>query len=254
MHASILPVALLLAAPFTSALPALNSRATASTVDIVLRTGDGDASIGFSVPLNRLTQSTAQNSRGVKATISTTSSSLFCRAFSDARGNTPLGGVFTSDISASFTDASDGEVDSTSDLAVKIGAYCCVDKEDGFAAAGCAGKTATPPPAAPPKDNPPPKTGGKAKTVRVMFTGLSELAAQAEIPADGSVVPLAKAAPLFEDVISATIVDAEDVKGAACQVFSDKEGRKPVARFGLTEVVLNKGRTTKVESLRCVGK
>ncbi|TFA98388.1 hypothetical protein CCMA1212_009883 [Trichoderma ghanense] len=109
-----------------SALPTTNIPRQTDSCFIRLKNGDGDASVGASIPVDALF-STADNRRvsaGVNAQAVTPG--CVCQGFSDAAGTLKLGGIFDDQTLVSFTDASSGEVDSHIGQAVPIGSFCCV--------------------------------------------------------------------------------------------------------------------------------
>ncbi|OTA00204.1 hypothetical-protein [Trichoderma parareesei] len=215
-----------------SALPkAMIPRQTDSCF-VRLKNGDGDASVGASIPADTLfsTANNRQLSAGVNAQAVTPG--CVCQAFSDAAGTLKLGGIFDDQTLVSFTDASSGEVDSQIDQAVSIGSFCCVTTP--HTAPICSG-AGTPPP-------PPP-----AGTVRVQINSADDSASQVEVPVDGS--PFAVS---FGIADAAEIVDIEGSNRATCQAFSDVAGTATVGRPFSTDLVsLNDGATVIILSLRC---
>lgn len=226
-------VAVLLAS--ASALPTTNLPRQAGSCFIQLKNGDGDASVGASIPANTLfsTANNRQVDAGVNAQAVT--SGCVCQAFSDAAGTIKLGGVFDDHTLVSFTDASNGGVDSQLDQAVPIGSFCCVTAPNTVpVCSGSGSGTGAPPP--------PP-----AQTVRVQINSADDSARQIEVPADGS--PFAAS---FSIANSVEIVDVEDSSHATCQAFSDANGVVAVGSpFGIDEVSLNGGAATSILSIRC---
>lgn len=161
-----------------------------------------------------------------------------------------LGGVFTDTITASFTDASTGDIGSSASSAVPIGAFCCVLSQDGFGVCGDSASSTSSS-----------STSSSTPTIRVQLDGADELAAQGEVPADGSVFLLSAHPPFFNDVISASIVDAEGLENPTCHAFSDAQGRIPVggSRKGKGAVITRDdtdlsngtGEAVTVVALRC---
>ncbi|KAL7796371.1 hypothetical protein V8C43DRAFT_304251 [Trichoderma afarasin] len=223
-------VAVLLAS--TSALPTTYLPRQDGSCFIQLKNGDGDASVGASIPANTLfsTANNRQVDAGVNAQAVT--SGCICQAFSDAAGTIKLGGIFDDHTLVSFTDASNGGVDSQLDQAVPIGSFCCVTTPNTVPV--CSGSGAPPPP--------PP-----TQTVRVQINSADDSARQIEVPADGS--PFAAS---FSIANSAEIVDIEGSSHATCQAFSDANGVVAVGSpFGIDEVSLNGGAAISILSIRC---
>ncbi|KAL6817617.1 hypothetical protein V8C40DRAFT_269106 [Trichoderma camerunense] len=221
-------VAVLLAS--ASALPTTNLPRQDGSCFIQLKNGDGDASVGASIPANTLfsTANNRQVDAGVNAQAVT--SGCVCQAFSDAAGTIKLGGIFDDHTLVSFTDASNGGVDSQLDQAVPIGSFCCVTTPNTVPV--CSGSGAPPPP---------------TQTVRVQINSADDSARQIEVPADGS--PFAAS---FSIANSAEIVDIEGSSHVTCQVFSDANGVVAVGSpFGIDEVSLNGGAAISILSIRC---
>ena len=161
-------------------------------------------------------------------------SGVFCQAFSDNAGTQKLGSVFTSTTGpASFTNSSSGDVGSSADQAVPVGAYCCVTSADGFGA--CSGTGAS---------NSGSGASTSTQTVRVEVFGADELAEQTEVPFDNSVF---RFAGRFD---SAQIIDVEGTKNPKCTAFSDIQGTKAVGKPFSTGLV-TLGNEVIVQSLRC---
>ena len=157
---------------------------------------------------------------------------VFCQAFSDNAGTEKLGPVFTSTTGpASFTNSSSGDVGSSADQAVPVGAYCCVTSANGFGACSGTGSSGT---------------GGSTstQTVRVEVFGADELAEQTEVPVDNSVF---RFAGRFD---SAQIIDVEGSKNPTCTAFSDVHGTKAIGKPFSTGLV-TLGNEVIVQSLRC---
>ncbi|KAL7943608.1 hypothetical protein V8C42DRAFT_327980 [Trichoderma barbatum] len=219
-----------------SALPTTNLPRQDDSCFIRIKNGDGDASVGVSIPANALfsTINSAQVNAGVNAQAVT--SGCVCQAFSDAAGTLKLGGIFDDHTLASFTDASNGEVDSQVDQAVPIGAFCCVTAPNTVPICSDSDTWTPPPP-------PPPPT----QTVRVQINSADDSAVQIEILADGS--------PFGASFGIANAVEIIDTKGsnqATCQAFSDIAGTVAVGSpFGTDLVFLNGGAAISILSLRC---
>ncbi|KAL6824742.1 hypothetical protein J3E69DRAFT_381611 [Trichoderma sp. SZMC 28015] len=227
-------VAVLLAS--ASALPTTNLPRQDGSCFIQLKNGDGDASVGASIPANTLfsTANNRQVDAGVNAQAVT--SGCVCQAFSDAAGTIKLGGTFDDHTLVSFTDASSGGTDSQLDQAVPIGSFCCVTTPNTVPICSGSGAGAPPPP-------PPPPT----QTVRVQINSADDSARQIEVPADGS--PFAAS---FSIANSVEIVDIEGSSHVTCQAFSDANGVVAVGSpFGIDEVSLNGGAAISILSIRC---
>ncbi|KAF3067590.1 hypothetical protein CFAM422_008641 [Trichoderma lentiforme] len=223
-------VAVLLAS--ANALPTTNLPRQDGSCFIQLKNGDGDASVGASIPANTLfsTANNRQVDAGVNAQAVT--SGCVCQAFSDAAGTIKLGGIFDDHTLVSFTDASNGGVDSQLDQAVPIGSFCCVTTPNTVPVCSGSGAGAPPPP---------------TQTVRVQINSADDSARQIEVPADGS--PFAAS---FSIANSVEIVDVEGFSHATCQAFSDENGVVAVGSpFGIDEVSLNGGAATSILSIRC---
>ncbi|KAH0496062.1 hypothetical protein TgHK011_003445 [Trichoderma gracile] len=215
-----------------SALPTTNLPRQTDSCFIRLKNGDGDASVGASIPADRLfsTANNRQVSAGVNAQAVTPG--CVCQAFSDAAGTLKLGGIFDDQTLVSFTDASSGEVDSQIDQAVSIGSFCCVTTPN--TAPICSGTGTSPPP---------PSAG----TVRVQINSADDSASQIEVPMDGSPFGVS-----FGIADAAEIIDIEGSNRATCQAFSDVEGTATVGMpFGTDLVSLNGGAAVSILSLRC---
>lgn len=224
-------VAVLLAS--ASALPTTNLPRQDGSCFIQLKNGDGDASVGASIPANTLfsTANNRQVDAGVNAQAVT--SGCVCQAFSDSAGTIKLGGIFDDHTLVSFTDASNGGVDSQLDQAVPIGSFCCVTTPNTVPVCSGSGAGAPPPP--------------PTQTVRVQINSADDSARQIEVPADGS--PFAAS---FSIANSAEIVDIEGSSQATCQTFSDANGVVAVGSpFGIDEVSLNGGAAISILSIRC---
>jgi len=230
------------------AFPAQLLSRDARTVNIQAKTGDGDASVGFSITVGELNPTTsagmpleslslcvanfyialAQAQKAVNAEVD--DDGVFCQAFSDNAGTIELGPVFTSKTGpASFTNSSSGDVSSSADQAVPVGAYCCVTSADGFGA--CSGSGSG--------------TGSSStQTVRVEAFGENELAEQSEVPLDNSVF---RFAGRFD---TAQIINVEGAKNPKCTAFSDVLGDIAVGKPFSTDLT-TLGKAVIVQSLRC---
>lgn len=197
-----------------------------TTINIQIKTGSGDASTQDQITVGSLqtTQSTKLPlGSGVNAQV--VDSGFTCQVFSDAKGTKKLGPTFTDDNQnpASFTDASDGEVDSDISAAVPLGSICCAPTAQFQALCGKLGSGSG---AASGINN---SGSGKAAgtdafAVRIQINGLSELATQGEVLADGKRHALT--APLIgEGATSVQINEAPKGTKVQCDAF-DKAGKK----------------------------
>ncbi|MCJ1424709.1 hypothetical protein MMC29_002597 [Sticta canariensis] len=184
--------------------------ASSETVQVVVKTGDGDSAAGLTVTLNQVF-STADNrlaSKGVAATIS--DPAVTCQAFSDNAATIPLGGPFTADTPASFSATSSGGTESQPEDAVPIGAFLCSGSLD--------------------------VPSESAATARVQLEIESDAFIQRDVPVDGSVFPLSTTG-LVISVVGATDVGLSQV---SCQAFADVAAKHPVGEpaTAATEVTL----------------
>ena len=189
----------------------------------------------FSLCITNTSIALSQAKEAVNAQVN--DAGVFCQAFSDNAGTEKLGPVFTSTTGpASFTNSSSGDVGSSADQAVPVGAYCCVTSANGFDACSGTGNSGT--------GNS--GTGGSTstKTVRVEVFGADELAEQTEVPVDNSVF---RFAGRFD---SAQIIDVEGSKNPTCTAFSDVRGTKAIGKPFSTGLV-TLGNEVTVQSLRC---
>lgn len=184
---------------------AMPAPASSETVQIVLKTGDGDSAIDLTVTINQLF-STADNpgaSAGVGATIDDPTAT--CQAFSDNAGIIPLASPFTADTPASFSATSSCGTEPNLKVAVPIGAFFCSKSAGGL-----------------------PSTGGSnvASTalVRVQVQVESKTFTQTDFPVDGSIVKFANTAYALS-IVAATDVNVNEV---SCQAFADIAAKNPV--------------------------
>ncbi|RFU25205.1 hypothetical protein B7463_g11124, partial [Scytalidium lignicola] len=223
------------------------------TVFIDLRTGDGDATSGFSIAANQLvsTANLVQSAqKGVSAEAVTTG--FFCQAYSDAAGTKELGGVFTSTTSASFTDASDGSVGSTADEAVPVAAFCCVESKLRFPILCKPTSTSTSSASKPTYSSASSASSSTANQVRIQLSGMDDSAAQGEVADDGSLVILKDKGPFYSYVQSGFITDVGTATNPTCQAYSDDQGNVPIGKpFGTSSVYFNDGKEAEVLSVRC---
>ena len=170
--------------------------ASSETVQIVLKTGDGDTAVGLTVTLNQVfsTADNRQGSKGVAATVE--DPTAVCQAFSDNAGTIRLGSPFTADKPASFSATSNGGTGSNPDDAVPIGAFLCSNSASV------------------------PSTA----SARVQLEIESDTFIQRDIPADGSIFKI-DTTGLDLSVVEATDVD---VNAVSCQAFADVAAKQAV--------------------------
>ncbi|KAF2104147.1 hypothetical protein NA57DRAFT_50992 [Rhizodiscina lignyota] len=201
---------ILLASTFTFAAPAAVPRAASTTINIQEKTGDGDESIQQTIVSNGKLQTTQTNGIGLGSAVNAlvVDSGFTCQAFSDAKGATKLGSTFDSTTTASFTDASDGEVDSNASAAVAIGSVCCDTTALFASTCGKLGSGSG--------------SGSDVFPVTIQIDGLDELATQGDIVADGK--PHALTAPLEgQDALSVSIVHTHEAVN--CEALGNKNAK-----------------------------
>lgn len=191
---------------FAALAVAIPVPSSTDTVQIVLKTGDGDAARGFAVTINQLfsTKDNPQVSSGVAASID--DKTAICQAFSDNAAKIPLGAPFTAAKPGSFSDTSNGGIGSVPSDAVPIGAYLCSRSADGLKG-----------------------SSGSSATARVQLETESDTFFQNDVPADGSIFLTAKSnfgtTGLDLDLVDATGVDVNLV---SCQAFADVAATHPI--------------------------
>ncbi|MCJ1464781.1 hypothetical protein MMC07_003394 [Pseudocyphellaria aurata] len=206
--------------------------ASSETVQIVVKTGDGDSAVGLSVTLNRVF-STADNlgaSKGVAATVG--DSNVICQTFSDNAGTIPLGSPFTEATPASFSATSNGGTGSKLEDAVPIGAFFCSNSADGL-----------------------PKPSGSnlpsTASARVQLEIESDTFIQRDVPVDGSIFQI-QTTGLDLSIVTATDVDVDKI---SCQAFADVAAKKPVGgpATSAKDAILtaNRNQPTAVNAIVC---
>lgn len=202
---------------------AMPLKASSETVQIVVKTGDGDSAAGLTVTINQVF-STANNplvSKGVAATIDDPIAT--CQAFSDNAGTIPLGKPFTAKTPASFSATSSGGTESKPEDAVPIGAFLCTNS-----------------PSVP-----------STASVRVQLEIESDTFIQRDVPADGSRL-LIPTTGLDMSVVDATGVDVNKV---SCQAFADVAAKHPVGKPATSarEVILttNSNKPVTINAIVC---
>ncbi|MCJ1423606.1 hypothetical protein MMC29_001490 [Sticta canariensis] len=177
---------------------AMPLKASSETVQVVVKTGDGDSAAGLTVTINQVF-STANNplaSKGVAASIDDPTAT--CQAFSDNAGKIPLGKPFTAKTPASFSATSSGGTESKPEDAVPIGAFFCSNS-----------------PSVP-----------STASARVQLEIESDTFIQREVPANGSIFPIPTTG-LEISLVKATGVDVNQV---SCQAFADVAAKHPVGK------------------------
>lgn len=116
-------------AALTVAMPVSTS---AKTVQLVVKTGDGDSAAGVTVTLDQVFSTLGQTQASAGVSVSLDDPNAICQAFSDNAATVPLGAPFTSAAPVSFSPTSDGGVDSNIKDAVPIGAFLCSNSANGL--------------------------------------------------------------------------------------------------------------------------
>ncbi|MCJ1267370.1 hypothetical protein MMC22_007255 [Lobaria immixta] len=189
--------------------------ASSDTVQIVVKTGDGDAAAGLSVTLNKVfsTADQRQASKGVAATID--DPTVTCQAFSDNAGKNRQGDPFTADKPASFSKTSSGGTESNPDDAVPLGAFFCSKLASG--------------------------TQSSTASARVQLEIESDTFIQKDVPADGSIFQI-NTTGLDLSIVHATGVD---VSAVSCQAFTDVAAKQAVGgpATSATDAILTNDRS-----------
>jgi hypothetical protein len=182
--------AVALVASLTAGLP-LSSRYDANTIQVVIKTGDGDASIQITVTLDQLFTTPQQ---AVAASIF--DPTAVCQAFSDSAGTSPLGEPFTAAKGVIFVN--DGSVDSVASDAITVGAFLCSNSSPS-------------PPSSP-------------ATVIIQLEQSADQFVQGTVPADGSIFLTADTnfgtLGLGFSLVKAEGADLDKIK---CQAFYDAQ-------------------------------
>jgi len=239
--------AILFFAALASAVP-LQTRQS-STAIIVIKTGDGDSSVTFSLPLDTLTATMASASSGVAASVD--QSGVFCQAFSDAAGKTPLGNIFDSTTDAAFSTNSNGNTGSSLADAVPIGAFLCSNSK-----AKLTGSTTTAPPS--PTTSAASTSSSSSSTTATIRLQLEQSAnqfVQDDFPADASIVLTANTS--FGNLgldMSLVAAMGADLRHAHCQAYADVYAMVPVGGPATitTDDILSYGAPATIRSVRCV--
>ena len=208
---SIIAASASLFAACSVALPA-PAATSSTTVQIVVKTGDGDSAAGLTATLDQVlsTAGQPQAARGVAASID--DPTVICQTFSDNAATKPLGAPFTAAKPASFSATSNGGTGSKLADAVPLGAFLCSHSANGVKPKGPKGST-----------------GGQTATARVQLETESDTFFQNDVPVDGSVFLTGKTnfgtSALDMAVVTATGVNPNEV---SCQAFADKAAKKPI--------------------------
>lgn len=206
--------------------------ASSETVQVVVKTGDGDSAVGLTVTINQVF-STANNlgaSKGVAATIS--DPNVTCQTFSDNAGTIPLGSPFTADTPASFSATSSGGTESNLNDAVPIGAFFCSNSADSLPVADGSNVPST-------------------ASARVQLEIESDTFIQRDVPADGSAFQI-DTTGLDLSVVAATDVDVNKV---SCQAFADVAAKQAVGEpaTSATDAILtaNRNQPATINAIVC---
>ena len=243
--------AILFFAALASAVP-LQTRQS-STAVIVVQTGDGDSAASFSLPLDKLTATMRFASSGVAAGVD--QSGVFCQAFSDAAGKTPLGNIFDSTTDAILSTKSNGGITSTLADAVPIGAFLCSNSK-----AKLTGSKTTTPPSSTTSAAAHVSTSSSSSTTPTIRLELEQSAdqfVQDDFPADASIVLTANTS--FGNLgldMSLVAAMGADLSHAHCQAYADVYAMIPVGGPATitTNDKLSYGAPVTIRSVRCVVK
>ncbi|KAL9639170.1 MAG: hypothetical protein Q9164_001099 [Protoblastenia rupestris] len=184
------------------------TRRSTNTIQVFLETGNGgDETRGFPVTLDQVF-STAGNrglSQGVSAFIRDPTAT--CQAFTDNAATIPLGNPFTSEMEASFTDASNTED------AVPVGAFLCSASAEGLGQ---------------PQGGNGAPTGTAQGTARVQVEVDIETFVQSEVPLNS--VFLTAQSIIGDSALELLLTRATgaDVNDVSCQAFADAQATSPV--------------------------
>ncbi|KAN0078632.1 hypothetical protein V8E54_005145 [Elaphomyces granulatus] len=201
-----------LAAPFL----ARDSPAT-----IQLKTGDGDASVQVTVPLDTVfsTAKDGQAQVGVNAFVVEPTSAT-CHAFSDNAALKPLGNDFTNTVTGVFTSSNGaGEVGSKNQ-GVPIGAFFCSLSKAAVDAQVAKGGTST---------SPPPPSSSATVRIQNIFDHL-DTAVQEEIPINTVFKTANSQLGNVSGQLSIVSATGVNVNVVTCQAFQDTEGKQPVGQ------------------------
>ncbi|OXV12224.1 hypothetical protein Egran_00015 [Elaphomyces granulatus] len=230
-------VSAILAAPFI---------ARDSSAIIQLKTGDGDASVQVTVPLDTVfsTANDGQAQVGVNAFVVKPTGAT-CHAFSDNAALKPLGSDFTDTVDGVFTSTNGaGEVGSANQ-GVPIGAFFCSLSKAAVDAQVAKGSTST--------SSPPPSSSA---TVRIenIFDHF-DTAVQEEIPINTVFKTANSQLGNVSDQLSIVSATGVDVKVVTCQAFKDTEGKQPIGQpFTVNNmaVLSSTGVDVTINAIKCV--
>ena len=219
---SILISAVSLFAALSIAIPA--PIPAAESVQLVISTGDGDASVGVSVKLDKVFSTAGQGGAKAGVAVKVNEKGTFCQAFSDNAATKTLGAVFTSDKTLSLSKTSSGGTESVLTDAVPIGAFLCSKSPANLPSAPSKGTQAV-------------------ATARVQLEIESDTFVQVDVPANGTPFSDRRLdSGLVLGIAGAKDVDANKV---SCRAFSDAAGRHqivPGAATSAKDLILTKNR------------
>ena len=180
----------------------------ADTIQVSIKTGDGDSSIQITVTLDTLFTTPQQ---AVEASIS--DPTAVCQAFSDSAATTPLGASFNATTDVTFVN--DGSTGSVASEAVTVGAFLCSSSVS--ALLGDESKTTTS------SSSSSSSSTLSGATVTIELEQSADQFVQGTVPADGSI--FLTAGTQFGTLgLDFNIVDASegtDVNQVTCQAFYD---------------------------------
>jgi hypothetical protein len=201
-----------LLASLATALP-LSSR-QANTIQVQIKTGDGDASIQITVTLDQLFTTPQQ---AVAASID--DPTAICQAFSDSAATEPLGAPFTAANGVTFVN--DGSTASVASDAITIGAFLCSSSSSKLQADEAktvnSGSSSSSP-----SSSSSSSSSGNGVTVTIELEQSADQFVQGQVPADGSVFLTAGTnfgtLGLDFNIVAAQGADVNKIK---CQAFYD---------------------------------
>jgi hypothetical protein len=183
----------------------------ADTIQVQIKTGDGDASIQVTVTLDQLFTTPQQ---AVAASVN--DPTAVCQAFNDSAATQPLGAPFTAANGAIFVN--DGSTASVASDAITIGAFLCSSSMSKLLADEA--KITTPGSSSSSPSSP--SSSGSGATVRIELEQSADQFVQGEVPADGSIFLTAGTnfgtLGLDFNIVEAQGVDVNKIK---CQAFYD---------------------------------
>lgn len=217
MKTSFLFTLVTILASLTTALP-LSVR-QANTIQVQIKTGDGDTSIQITITLDQLFTTPQQ---AVAASIS--DPTAVCQAFSDSTATKPLGAPFTAANDAIFVN--DGSVGSVALDAITVGAFLCssssskllADEAKTMTSTSASSTTSSSSTAASSSTS----TSSSKATVTIELEQSADQFVQGTVPTDGSIFRTAGTnfgtQGLDFNIVAAQGADMSKVK---CQAFYD---------------------------------